>query len=315
MTNRAGDWSVVGASGFVGSAIFKVLSQANPNVRGLKAPRLQWTESIPPTVASVESKFGAEIKQLAGELRNTELLINAAGLAKPDGKDDGSLIGANSVLPIVLHISARRAKVRRFIHLSSAAVQGDAPMLDETARTAPNSPYARSKALAEEMMLELDARTRSELESVILRATSVQGEGRPTTRQLIKYARSPFAVVAAPGTQPTVVSTSEQLARFVLFLSQYADTLPQIVLQPNEGLSVRDVIVKYGGREPVLVPAPVLRAVVKGGYLAERVLTGRRTGRVRRIEVAWFGQSQVHGWARDVGYERIMSEDKPETGD
>lgn len=312
MNESAGDWVVVGASGFVGSAVIGELSEVNPNVRGLRAPRLIWDEPVSPTLASIEAKYRTEIEQLTRELKNTEVLINAAGLAKPDSQDDSSLIGANAILPVVLHISAQRAKVRRFIHLSSAAVQGDVDKLDETARTAPTSPYASSKALAEKLLLELDAQSRSELETAIVRATSVQGEGRGTTRQLARYASSPFAVVAAPGNQPTVVSTSEQLARFVLFLSQFSGTLPQIVLQPNEGLSVRDVIHKYGGREPCIVPASFLRIVVNGAYIAERVLTRRRTGLVRRIEVAWFGQNQEPGWADDVGYRPETNDDKAE---
>ena len=147
--------------------------------------------------------------------------MNAAGLVSPDSAADDALFGANVLLPLVILRAAERAQAARVIHLSSAAVQGRRGVLDESAATSPFSPYSRSKALGEAALLSYVAKVAGvqSPEVVIVRATSVQGVGRATTRQLRRLARSPMASVARPGDRPTVVSSLQGLVEFVKGLS------------------------------------------------------------------------------------------------
>lgn len=176
------------------------------------------------------------------------------------------------------------------IHLSSAAVQGRRPVLDESAEVEPFSPYSRSKALGERAALAAAEVGESDL--IVVRATSVQGNGRATTDRLRRIARSPFSSVSAPGTQPTVVSSLPSLTEFVRLVGMSTDALPQILLQPWEGLSVSDVMRLAGGRDPHVLPGPVCSGALAMGRIVGRVLP-EVAGLARRIELMWIGQAQT----------------------
>ena len=199
--------------------------------------------------------------------------------------------------------AARRAGVPRVIHLSSAAVQGATETLDETPRTAPFSPYSQSKAWAEEALVSerITGTEGASPEIVIVRATSVQGRGRPTTARLQRFAKSPLASVAAPGCAPTPVTSVGSLAEFIIAVGLHAGVVPPIVLQPWEGMTVSSVLVSAGGRAPRRLPRTVCRGLIKVGRVMSRLVGGRLTGPIRRVELMWFGQRQVEGWAAEVG--------------
>jgi len=226
-------------------------------------------------------------------MRGHDVVVNAAGLATPSAPADAGLLGANALLPVVLARTAADAGVRRFIQLSSAAVQGRLPVLDETTAVRPFSAYSRSKALGEQALALLRP---PGLSMVTVRATSVQGAGRPTTTALARLARSPLASVAAPGSAASPITSVEALAALVLAVGRHGDAVPGIVLQPWEGLTVRSVLEAAGGR-PRVLPAALCRATVATGYAASGLLGGRLDGHVRRVELMWFGQDQVAGWA------------------
>jgi hypothetical protein len=50
-----------------------------------------------------------------------------------------------------------------------------------------------------------------------------------------------------------------------------------------------------------VLPAGLCRVAVRSGYAASAVLRGRLDGQVRRVELLWFGQDQVTGWAAGNG--------------
>ncbi len=295
-------WVVIGASGFVGSRIAADARSRGITVVELSAPRL---EAEPPTASSARrtaSSASAAVDELADAFRGARTVVNAAGLATPDAEMTPSLVGANAALPLVALAAARRSGVRRFVHLSSAAVQGPVPVLDESSRTAPFSPYSSSKAWGEQSLVEeADAGGDDATEVVVVRATSVQGAGRSTTDRLRRLASSPLASVAAPGDAPTPVTSVEALAEFVTAVGRFDGPVPVIVLQPWEGLTVTSVLEAAGGRSPRRLPQVVCRVVVRSARVVSRVLGGRFAGPIRRVELMWFGQGQVTGWADRVG--------------
>lgn len=285
-------WAVIGASGFVGAAVVSAVRSRGYDVVQIQGPRVE----LDPEgfdgreIAAIASVHAATV-DVAAALEGVDVLVNAAGLATPDAAAESVLFGANSLLPAILVAGANRSGVSRLIHLSSAAVQGARDVLDESAEVAPFSPYSRSKALGESAVLAAASAARSDLDVIILRATSVQGPGRETTRRLRSIAQSRMASVAAPGTQPTVVSSLAGLAETVLHIGGTRDPLGAIVLQPWEGLSAADVLTLAGGRRVVHLPGALCRFLVGCGKFASAALPPL-AGAVRRVELMWFGQRQ-----------------------
>ncbi|GGC92138.1 hypothetical protein GCM10011512_19000 [Tersicoccus solisilvae] len=299
---------MLGARGFIGQALVDRLNRESASVVTVVAPRLRSSAGdVDAVLADARSATGA-LADLAERFRDVDVVINAAGLAAPDGAAEDRMTGANAVLPVVAALAAQRAGVTRLVHLSSAAVQGDRPRLDESDDLAPFSAYSRSKALAERALRRLDdaaappdAPQGPPTAIVIVRATSVQGAGRPTTAALARVARSPLASVADGQPRTTPVVSVRHLVGFVLTVATWPGPLPAVVLQPGEGLRTDEVLRLAGGREPLRVPAPLCRAAVRTGYLAARLAGDRLRGAVRRVELMWFGQDADPAWARQNG--------------
>lgn len=298
-------WVVIGGSGFIGSAVAHTLEAGGAEVIQVKAPRFHAEDYG--SAEDIVTRLGSlapEVELLADLLEGADVVVNAAGLASPDAADAGPLFGANSLLPVVVFASAAKVGAKRVIHLSSAAVQGRTPRLEEVATYRVFSAYSRSKALGEKSLFAHLSRTAPGAgpELVVVRATSVQGKQRETTIKLRRVAASWLSSVAAPGNQPTVVSSVVGLARFIRFIGMQADSVPTVVLQPWEGLTTAEVLRAAGGREPKLLPAGLCRFLVSAGYLFGIVLKPLQ-GAVRRVELMWFGQEQNASWALQSNYE------------
>lgn len=283
-------WAIVGASGFVGSALIARLREAGADVRAVKGPRL----SLAPHVSSPQEIVAlaadqSELSEMTAQLEGVDVVVNAAGLATPGAPPTSDLYGANALLPAVIMHASDAAKVSRVIHLSSAAVQGHRAVLDDTIDVSPFSPYSRSKALGERAFLSVarDAST----DAVIIRATSVQGRERPTTESLRRVARSALASVAGDGTQPTVVSTIDGLTDFVVRVGRATTPVGPIMLQPWEGMSTAEVLRAAGGKEPTHLPVWFCVASLTIAKLAGRVVP-EIAGIGRRVELMWLGQRQ-----------------------
>ena len=302
-TRDATTWVVIGASGFVGSRIVADARSRGITIVELAAPRL---EAVPASVAAARTAAAGAVDvvdELAAAFRGVEVVVNAAGLATPDAEMSASLVGANAVLPLVALAAARRSGAKRFVHLSSAAVQGPVLVLDESTRTMPFSPYSQSKAWGEQLLVEARAEGApvDVTEVVVVRATSVQGPGRPTTDRLRRLASSPLASVASPGDAPTPVTSVAALAEFVTAVGTFDGIVPAVVLQPWEGLTVSSVLEAAGGRSPRRLPRLLCRFVVGSARVVSRLIGGRLAGPIRRVELMWFGQGQTSGWAESVG--------------
>ncbi|MGO4680950.1 NAD-dependent epimerase/dehydratase family protein [Microbacterium sp. 2MCAF23] len=290
-------WAVVGASGFVGSAVVAYLSEQNVEISEISAPRLKMTAPTASDLSQLLEQAGIEAQRarLAEQFTGIDVVVNAAGMASPDSAGDDALYGANALLPAAVVLASADAGVDRIVHLSSAAVQGRRSRLDDSSDVAPFSPYSHSKALGERALLAVADRG-VPTQVIVLRATSVQGRGRSTTESLIRLAHSPLASVAAPGTAPSATSSVTQLAQTVVGLGATNESVRGIVLQPWEGFTTRRVLEAAApDRQPRMLPAWLCRTVVGMGFAAGRIVP-RFTGTARRVEVMWFGQSQTPGW-------------------
>lgn len=296
-------WKVIGASGFVGSAIVARLNAEGISVDPIEAPRLATRSLDVDSIIDEAEQLEGIIDSLAEAFASAQVVVNAAGLAAPNMQDLPPLMGANALLPAVIAIAAQRTGVRRVIHLSSAAVQGPRLVLDASEETAPFSAYSFSKTLGEEALLDLqdyflEEHPESAPELCILRATSVQGRGRRTTELFAKMASSPFASVAGAGQGKSPVSSVYALAEFVVMLGTFPGELPTIVLQPWEGATVASASLDAGRRKPHHLPEWLCRAAIKAGYKVSELMNDRFSGSVRKVEVMWFGQGIDDSWAR-----------------
>lgn len=284
--------------GFVGSHLVAHIEAAGDVACSHSAPRLDAPVDGDDRLLAEEAARHPALEQLIPLMADVDCVVLTAGLATPDAAPSPALFGANALLPGVVLRAAQSAGVPRLVHLSSAAVQGRRRVLTETDDTQPFSAYSTSKARGERVVAHLVDDTTN---AVMIRATSVQGAGRATTASLRRVARSRLSSVASPGTQPSAVSSIGMLCEFVQAVARWPEPVPLIVLQPWEGLSVREVLAVAGDRRPWRLPAWLCGFAINGGFLTSRLLGHRLDGPVRRAEAMWFGQSVESAWAMSVG--------------
>jgi nucleoside-diphosphate-sugar epimerase len=287
--------AVAGSSGFVGASVVRALQADGHEVVAIRAPRIRSNSRSEAEVIVEANLLLSRHEELVANLKDVDAVINAAGIANAASTDRTALIGANAVIPTMIQsVLVRQSRPPRFVHVSSAAVQGWAAELDESRVTKPVSPYSWSKSLGERVLAECE-------NVVSYRPTSVHGLARPVTRSVARLARSPLSSVAGTGDAPTPQVLVQNVGAAAAFLALVPEEPPAQVLHPWEGLTTAAFLHLLGGREPMRVPMAVARRAI---------LTGRRIGAFapramaasRRIEVLWFGQKQAMGWLSTLGW-------------
>lgn len=281
--------AVVGATGFVGRSVCEALEQRGHQPVAVRAPRLS---SSARDAAGLAAELGrtdvaSELTRLREAFATCHAVVNAAGLATATGGAHDALIGANALTPEVVAEAVPTG--RRLVHVSSAAVQGRRPVLDESRECSPFSPYSESKRLGEQVM------HRRGPDAVCFRPTSVHGPGRRVTRSLVRLLGSPAASVAGRGDRPTPQVLVGNVADAVAFVATTDEEVPGVVLQPWGGLTTSGLVRLLGDRDPRHVPTGVARAIVGAAYAGGKGVE-RSAGVARRLEMLWFGQQQTQGW-------------------
>jgi nucleoside-diphosphate-sugar epimerase len=280
----------------VGTAVVLALRELGAEVIPIPTPRVSvaWGSQLGDWQQVAGS--ASVLTPLVAALRSSEAVVNCAGIANPGAVASPALYGANALVPILLWEACRRADVARFVHVSSAAVQGDREILDESEAVSPLTPYATSKAAGERLL-----RASNPQGVTIIRPTSVHGHDRPLTARLARFARSRFSSVAGSGDRTSPQVLVQNVGSAVARLASCADVPPPIVLQPAEGQTVRSVLRVLGlGREPRHVPEYLARAVLAATGVASsdpRLASARR-----RLQILWFGQGQSAGWLASQGF-------------
>ncbi len=284
--------AVVGAGGFVGGAVCRVLRDRGIDVVPVRL-RVPACDPAVAAAAVVEySESGALARQFAG----LDAVVNAAGLPDAGAVDVAALTAANAVVPGLVARAARAAGVPRAVQVSSAVVQGRLPVLDGSAHHDAFSSYARSKSLGERLFLD-----GAPAGYVAYRPPSVHDTSRRVSRTLARLAASPLATVAAPPDAPTPQALIDNVAAAIVHLATTPSLPPPIVHHPWEGLTTASLLAVLGRRQPRVVPRPVARAVIAALALAARV-TPRLAADARRVEMVWFGQPQAPSWLTGDGW-------------
>lgn len=168
---------VTGSRGYVGMRLAPALATAGHQVVGLDTDlyrRCLFGTAPEETQDRVVSR---DIRDVTlDDLEGFDAVVHLAGLSNdPLGDLDPALtVAINEAATLRLASLARRAGVRRFIFASSCSVygaSGDA-VVDERSTPRPLTPYARSKAAAEEGLLALASR---EFSPVLLRYATAYG--------------------------------------------------------------------------------------------------------------------------------------------
>ncbi|WP_439105895.1 NAD-dependent epimerase/dehydratase family protein [Congregibacter sp.] len=163
---------VTGGNGYIGRALLPALAQQGYRLSAQGRPA-----TVPvchdPDVRFLESDFGAAHWELP--LEGVDVLFHLAGIAHQQGSVDGYQ-AVNLDASLALARKAIAADVKRLVFVST--VKAAAAEYDESGDLLPiskaSSPYAQSKALAEEGLRRLC--DNAALELVIVRPALVYGE-------------------------------------------------------------------------------------------------------------------------------------------
>lgn len=294
--------AVVGGSGFVGRSVIHQLAVRHVDAASLPAPRL----SCAPEYVSTAWRNSATTDDLATALSAFDVVINCAGDPDASSRDVLGLFGANGALPGVVAAAAQRAGAHRFVHVSSAAVQGGADILNASTQVNGHSVYARSKIAGEEAVEAAE----SPSHTVIYRPPSVHSAERRVTRSIQRLARSPLASVVGSGNDPTPQAHIDNVGDAIAELALHEiNELPAIVTHPWEGWTTAALMRAFGdGREPVHIPSvagPALRRVLRTAARSPRL-----TANARRVEMMWFGQRQATSWLTTIGWVPPVGRDR-----
>lgn len=289
---------VVGGSGFVGSSVVSALSGCGWSVCSVPAPRLTWKATQEPHAQVMPDLPHTEIQAMSEAFEQARFVINAAGDPNASSTDFAHLVGANALLPSVLYLAAAREGVERFIHVSSAVVQGDRPELDSSLDYRPHSPYATSKALGEQWLLKSQKQA---TQIVIFRPPSVHARGRRVTEVIRKLGALHLAAFAGSGQQPTPQALLMNVADAIAFLATVCTTPPSVVHYPWEGLSTSEFLQLLCGRPARRIPERFAEETLHLLALLEPLFPSISPNR-RRLELLWFGQSVGSSWLEEQGW-------------
>jgi len=201
--------AVTGGTGFVGGHLLRAAAEQGQLSRALTRgwrppePKIEWVEGALDRPASLA-------KLCAG----ADAVIHIAGLINAPDRAGFEAVNVGGTAAMI--DAARRAGVRRFIHISSLA-----------AREPKLSDYGWSKAKSEKLVAA------SGLEWTIIRPPAVYGPGDRETFELFKMARRGF--VALPPKGRFSVIHVEDLCRLILKVVDEPDSVSE-TYEPDDGL-------------------------------------------------------------------------------
>lgn len=247
--------ALTGATGFIGRHLLADLTARGYRVRVL----LRRPVEVPPGAASAVVGDLTRPINMAAALSDVDAVVHSAGLAHAmSGAPEDDYRTLNTEATARLAQAAERAKVRRFVFLSSIRAQTGATapgLVTEADEPRPTDPYGRSKREAE---LALAA---TGLDWAALRPVLVYGAGaKGNLEALLRLARSPYplplgslrakrsliSLDSLSSAVDTLLRAREPLRAPFIAADPDPLTLPEMIAALREGL----------GRRPGLLPVP-----------------------------------------------------------
>lgn len=163
LLRQPGKWLITGVAGFIGSHLLEKLIKINQQVTGLDNLSTGYKSNLEKVKATVSVEQWKNFTFIEGDIRNptickqvcngVDYVLHQAALGSvprsienPIATNEHNLVGFLNMI-----VSARDAKVKRFVYASSSSVYGDHPGLpkveDKVGR--PLSPYAVTKKMNE----------------------------------------------------------------------------------------------------------------------------------------------------------------------
>lgn len=200
--------AITGGTGFVGSHLLRIARAAGHEIRAL-------TRGWRPPEDGIDWVDGAldRPEALAKLADGADAIVHIAGLINAPDRAAFDAVNVGGTARLI--DAARRAGVRRFVHISSLA-----------AREPELSDYGRSKAKAERLVAA------SGLDWTIVRPPAVYGPGDRETFELFRMARRGLVALPPPG-RFSVIHV-EDLCRLILALLDEPETHAE-TYEPDDG--------------------------------------------------------------------------------
>ncbi|MCQ4163265.1 SDR family oxidoreductase [Tahibacter harae] len=174
---------VIGASGFLGSALVAALQdaghQVTAGVRDLAAARRRWAGIA---LRQVDFSLRRGVADWTGLLRGVDVVVNAAGLFRENRPGDFNAAHVHG--PQALYTACVEAGVCRIVHISALGADAQAA-----------SGYHRSKRRLDEFLLALP------LSVAVAQPSLVFGPGGASARLFLALARLPLLLLPGGGGQ------------------------------------------------------------------------------------------------------------------
>lgn len=293
---------VVGAGGFLGSAIARALSARGDDVWGVVGSA--------PSGNEIAVYSPGEYARLANRLANTSLIVYAAGRTLPRDPSSDEQAHRTDLAPLaeLLEALARAPRPRTFVLLSSGGgIYGETPdggLLEETTPPRPVSVYGRCRLAMEERLLVRAAE--AGLRPFILRASNVYGPGQRLGGGSTFILRALLAAAGSQGPLP-LMGDGRQRKDF-LYLDDLLDAVLAVPLdRPNESSDGADprFNIARGESHGLMEVLAAIERVTGRAVPIEPMASA--TDDVRQVELGVEKARRELGWAARVGLEEGIS--------
>jgi nucleoside-diphosphate-sugar epimerase len=247
--------ALTGATGFIGRRLVAELPRRGFRVRVL----LRRPTEVALECGSAVIGDLARPQNMAAALADVDAVIHSAGVAHAMSgipADDYRVL--NTEATVALARAAERARVKRFIFLSSIRAQvgpSAASVVTEEASPHPTDDYGRSKLAAEQGLAGLG------IDWAALRPVVVYGPGvKGNVATLVRLARSPWPLpLGGLQARRSLLSVDNLVDAVATLLAAPGPLRRPFIVADAEPLSVGDMIaaLRAGlGRRPGLIPVP-----------------------------------------------------------
>lgn len=247
--------ALTGATGFIGRRLLKELPRRGFRVRVL----LRRPTEVTLDCGSAIIGDLARPQNMAAALADVNAVIHSAGVAHAMSgvpADDYRVL--NTEATIALARAAERARVKRFVFLSSIRAQvgpSAAGVVTEALTPQPTDDYGRSKLAAEQGLATLG------IDWVALRPVLVYGPGvKGNVAALVRLARTPYPLpLGGLAAKRSLIAVDNLVDAIETVLSAPAPLRRPLIVADAEPLTVAEMIaaLRAGlGRRPGLVPVP-----------------------------------------------------------